>query len=104
MAIVGILSIYKVQNNEIDISKSWQLRVMATKENVRGKGYGAKLLVEAESYAEKQGAKCIWANARLNALGFYERFGYSVKGEEFVVPDIGPHYLVFKTVVWQVRS
>ena len=96
--IVGILSIYKVQNNAIDIAESWQLRAMATTADIRGKGYGSKLIHEAEQYASHQGARCIWANSRLNAVGFYENHGYSSIGSEFIIQDIGPHYLVHKKV------
>ncbi len=96
--IVGILSIYKVQNKKIDIPDSWQLRAMATSEDVRGKGYGLKLLQEAESYVKTYEAKCIWANSRLGAVGFYKRSGYSSMGDEFHIQDIGPHYLVYKKV------
>jgi GNAT superfamily N-acetyltransferase len=60
--LVGILSIYKVQNNEIEIPDSWQLRAMATSTGARGKGYGFKLLNAAEVYASQHQALCIWAN------------------------------------------
>ncbi|MBL4820751.1 MAG: GNAT family N-acetyltransferase, partial [Gammaproteobacteria bacterium] len=78
--VIGILSIYRVQNKEIDISGSWQLRAMAITESERSKGHGFKLLREAESYASSQGGMCIWANARSSATGFYEKSGFSTMG------------------------
>lgn len=97
--IVGIVSIYQVQNSQLDISNSWQLRAMATKEKVRGQGFGFKLLNAAESYALDLGGKCVWANARLNAVAFYEKSGYSVQGDEFDISNIGWHYLVYKKLI-----
>jgi ribosomal protein S18 acetylase RimI-like enzyme len=96
--LVGILSIYKVQNNEIEIPDSWQLRAMATSTGARGKGYGFKLLNAAEVYASQHQALCIWANARVSALGFYQKAGYRIMGEEFGIEGVGPHYLVAKTI------
>ncbi len=94
--IVGIVSIYLNLNQQLDCQNCWQLRAMATAESVRGKGYGKKLLKEAELYASTQKSHCIWANARKKAIGFYTGNGYAVIGNEFEVKDIGSHYLVFK--------
>ncbi|MBL4584852.1 MAG: GNAT family N-acetyltransferase [Pseudomonadales bacterium] len=100
-AIVGILSLYRVNHEEIDIPQSWQLRAMATCESARGKGYGIKLIEKAESYI-KSGythcilGQCIWANARTSALGFYQKLGYLSVGPEFDIPAVGPHYLCYK--------
>ena len=34
----------------------------------------------------------VWCNARTPARGFYERYGFVAEGEEFELPDIGPHF------------
>jgi hypothetical protein len=36
----------------------------------------------------------VWCNARTPARGFYERAGFAVEGEEFELPEIGPHVLM----------
>jgi predicted GNAT family N-acyltransferase len=36
----------------------------------------------------------VWCNARTPARGFYERAGFAAVGEEFALPDIGPHFLM----------
>ena len=69
---------------------------MATEADVRGKGYGAMLVEHAEAYIASQKWRCIWANARINALGFYQNLGYSTVGAEFNIADVGPHQLVYK--------
>ena len=40
----------------------------------------------------------IWCNARVTAAGFYEKLGLCKKGEEFVIPGIGPHFLMYKNL------
>ncbi|RTZ60251.1 MAG: N-acetyltransferase [Gammaproteobacteria bacterium] len=92
--IVGILSVYLASNEQLGIAHSWQLRAMATSEDHRGKGLGLRLLEAAESYVSAQGGKCIWANARLHALGFYKKAGYAAHGERFHIAHVGPHVLV----------
>lgn len=73
----------------------WRLRGMASDPAVRGQGYGAIALNAALDHARARGAKRVWCNARTPALGFYERHGFAVAGEEFDLPDAGPHYLAF---------
>ncbi|HWL38229.1 MAG TPA: GNAT family N-acetyltransferase [Frankiaceae bacterium] len=73
----------------------WRLRGMASDPAVRGHGYGAVALRAALDYARERGARRVWCNARTGALGFYERHGFTVVGEEFDLPDAGPHYLAW---------
>ena len=73
----------------------WRLRGMASEPAVRGQGYGAVALAAALDYARERGGRRVWCNARTGALGFYERHGFTVVGEEFDLPDAGPHYLAW---------
>lgn len=77
-----------------DGGPSWQLRGMATAPEVRGQGHGAAILRAAEAYVRSQGAHELWFNARVVALGFYERLGYAREGPEFDIPGIGPHFVM----------
>jgi GNAT superfamily N-acetyltransferase len=70
----------------------WRLRGMATEPARRGEGFGALALRAALDYARERGAQRVWCNARTPALGFYERHGFTVVGDEFDLPDAGPHY------------
>ncbi len=96
--IIGIISIYKTDTSSISDHDSWQLRAMATEENSRGKGVGSKLLARAEKHSLENGAFCVWANARFEAIDFYKKSGYSIFGNEFNIDGIGLHYLVYKNV------
>ena len=33
----------------------------------------------------------MWCDARVGAVGFYERMGFAVVTEEFDKPEVGPH-------------
>lgn len=93
----GIVSIYKRSNEHLHLGSGFQIRAMATCENVRGKGIGLKLLREAENIAFNLDADYIWANARSTAIGFYIKAGYKVIGEEFHVDGVGAHFIVYRT-------
>jgi len=36
----------------------------------------------------------IWCHGRTGALSFYRAFGFVTHGDEFVVPQTGPHYVL----------
>lgn len=69
-----------------------QLRGMATDPDHRGSGAGSLLLAAGVEHARAHGQDRVWANARVAALGFYERHGFAADGEIFATPDTGlPH-------------
>lgn len=72
-----------------------RLRQMAVQNNLQGKGIGASLMNYAENIAHDKGYKKIIMHARKTALGFYEKFGYSVVGNEFSEVTI-PHFVMEK--------
>ncbi len=70
---------------------SWRLRSMVVGGTDRGTGIGRSVLDRAVEVASAHGARSVWAEARSSALGFYERSGWSVVGDEWMKPGIGPH-------------
>ncbi len=60
-----------------------RLRQMAVLNNLQGKGIGKALMQFAENIARDRGFRRITMHARKSAIGFYEKLGYSVSGEEF---------------------
>ena len=54
---------------------------MAVDENMRGRGYGSRILKELEAEAARRGAKKVVLNARDSATEFYAKHGYAVVGE-----------------------
>lgn len=56
--------------------------LMWMKEDLRGLGYGSRLLILAEDEARKRGAKYAYLDTfSFQAPGFYEKHGYHVFGE-----------------------
>jgi len=74
---------------------SLRLRQMAVQNNLQGKGIGASMMNFAEIVARDKGYKKLVMHARKTALGFYEKFGYKVVGDEFIEVTI-PHYVMEK--------
>ncbi|RMI39158.1 GNAT family N-acetyltransferase [Streptomyces triticirhizae] len=73
---------------------AWRFRGMASDPAVRGRGYGAAVLDAASEVAAERGAALLWCNGRTEARGFYERQGFAVVGEEFVIEGVGPHLVL----------
>lgn len=72
-------------------SNTVQLRQMAVKAGLQGKGIGRVLMQFAENIARDRGNKKIFMHARKTAAGFYEKLGYKIAGKEFTELNI-PHY------------
>lgn len=95
-AVVGIASVYRQPPPTGEADGAWRLRGMATEPDLRGKGIGGELLRACIAHVESKSGKLVWCNARTPAVPFYERFGFYCIGEEFELPQIGPHYLMMK--------
>ena len=74
-----------------------RLRQMAVLNDLQGKGIGRALMNFAENLARDRGFRCVRMHARLNALGFYEKVGYQIKGEQFEEITI-PHFVMEKSL------
>lgn len=95
-SIAGILSIFEAVNPTFSQMKQFQLRGMAVLPEHQKKGLGEQLVQVAEKMILDKEGELIWFNAREAAAGFYSRMGYEISGEMFSIPDVGPHYVMFK--------
>lgn len=77
--------------------KKVQLRQMAVKAGLQGKGIGRALMQFAENIARDRGNKVLIMHARKSAAGFYEKLGYKIVGDEFTEVTI-PHYNMEKNL------
>jgi predicted GNAT family N-acyltransferase len=84
----NILACCMLVEEKSDVVK---LRQMAVLNVVQGKGIGRALMQFAENLARDHGYKILTMHARINAVGFYEKMGYKVKGDEFQEVSIA-HY------------
>lgn len=72
-----------------------QFRKFATLNEFQGKGYGSQLLKFVIDEAKQQGCTRLWCNARTNASGFYQKFGFEATrvrffkdGYDFVIMEL----------------
>ncbi len=73
---------------------AWRLRGMATEPDLHGSGAGRIVLEACLTHARAAGGTLAWCNARTPAIGFYERLGWRVLGDEFDIPTAGPHFVM----------
>jgi GNAT superfamily N-acetyltransferase len=74
-----------------------RLRQMAVLNDLQGKGIGRALMQFAENLARDHGYKVLTMHARKNAIGFYEKMGYKIIGNEFLEVTI-PHVVMEKNL------
>lgn len=76
-----------------------QIRGMATLDRARGKGYASEVLKACETEsANKWNAKTGWLQARIAAIPFYLKNGWTCIGPEYHVPNVGPHRSMWKKI------
>jgi|SRR6187402_1338266 len=74
--LVGIISLFQRGTD-------FQFRKFAVDAAVQNQGIGNKLLKYIIDFAAKEGAKRIWCNARVSAIGFYLKHGFNHTGQLF---------------------
>ena len=76
---------------------SCQLRQMAVIASMQKNGLGRSLMNFAEKIAYDRGFRKMVMHARKTAVGFYQKQGYEIHGEEFEEVTI-PHFEMQKTL------
>jgi GNAT superfamily N-acetyltransferase len=97
-ALVGITSLFLADMPENPGLSALQLRGMATAPEVRGAGFGRALVAACLACGRESGMKLIWCNARTSAVGFYSKLSWEIAGAEFDIPDVGPHFRMWRRV------
>jgi ribosomal protein S18 acetylase RimI-like enzyme len=95
-ALLGIISVFETKNEIFNDQKQFQIRGMAVLENQQKKGYGAALVRHTMAHLQKEKEYLVWFNARIIALGFYEKLGFQITGTEFEIVPIGMHFIMYK--------
>jgi GNAT superfamily N-acetyltransferase len=72
---------------DVDQSVAW-LRRVAIREDRQRLGHGRVLIRLAESFAKLQGCREVRSNVAVDAVGFYERCGYSRDASNTDVPTL----------------
>ena len=74
-----------------------RLRQMAVLSGLQRSGIGRVIMNFAENVARDKGYKVLHMHARKSAVGFYQKLGYEIVGEEFEEVTI-PHYEMQKAL------
>ena len=74
---------------------SGQIGRMAVLEPFRCKGIGKVLLSAVINFAEKQNVAPVFLHAQNQAIPFYEKAGFKIKGVEFMDAGIAHHEMTY---------
>ena len=97
--LVSVASFYFETSQDLQEEYQYRLRGMATLPDHQGKGLSSALLKTAFPIIKQNFCQLLWCNARTTAQGFYQKVGFERTGDEFQIRDIGPHILMYKTIV-----
>ncbi len=96
--IIGIASLFS-RGRDGSQGTDWQLRGMAVDPERQGQNLGGKLLEFVLNHCRTELAgQLVWCNARKRAVNFYLRHGFEIASDEFEIPEIGPHFVMQKTL------
>ena len=83
---------------QLNSKEEGQIRSMAVRGDMQGKGFGKKIIEYIETKARELKLKTITLDARINAVKFYENSGYKVVGESYLLFGVIPHFRMEKQV------
>jgi GNAT superfamily N-acetyltransferase len=92
--LVSVASFYFERNLKFQDPYQYRLRGMATLPEYQGQGLSSALLRTAFPVIKQNQCTLLWCNARERAMGFYEKVGFTQKGDFFNIPNIGKHILM----------
>lgn len=91
--LITVGSFYK-ENLDDQAGEGYRLRSMASSPEMQSKGGGSVLMQYAFEKLKQMEKKYLWCNARSGAVGFYQKMGLKIISDEFVIPEIGTHYVM----------
>lgn len=89
--IIGCGRFYKEDGETFHIDN------IAFDKSARGRGFGREFIKNLITQAENRGAVCVTVNAKIEAVGFYEKCGFKKCGGEFT--DENFHRIPMKITV-----
>lgn len=97
--LVSVASFYYDRNTNFSDLHQYQLRGMATLPEFQGQGLSSELLNMAFPVIKQNFCTLLWCNARVTAIGFYEKVGFKTfSAEPFEIEGIGMHVLMYKNI------
>ena len=92
--LIGIASLYNVPCGAMGDRSGLQIRGMAVEPEVRGLGFGRCLVNRCIQHSRRGATNLVWCNARSTAVEFYRELGFKTVGNEFEIPEVGPHLVM----------
>lgn len=84
---------------------AWQLRGMATAPQYRRRGVGTGLIAAVIGTLEARGARLLWCEARVSAIGFYAGLDFVGEGELYTQAETGiEHRLMYRELFGQSEA
>jgi len=77
-----------VATGRIDLEKEGKVGRVAVLASARKYGFGQQIMAALEQQARESKLPRVWFNAQISAIGFYERLGYQVVGNDFLEAGI----------------
>ncbi len=96
--LAGIVSVYEKKSMLFSDEIQFQIRGMAVSQDFQNRGFGYQLIVFAENELKLLNCNLIWFNARISAVGFYEKMNYIPIGTSFIIENVGEHVVMFKKI------
>lgn len=96
--ICAIASFMAERSKHFNSKHQHRLRGMAVAEKHRKQKYGQALFLKGHQVLISKKSSLLWFNARREAVAFYKKQGCSVLGKEFIIPDVGPHFFMYKII------
>ncbi|SFS76744.1 GNAT family N-acetyltransferase [Lutibacter maritimus] len=93
--LIAVSSYMKAENSNFKGSQ-YQLRGMATLSEYQGLGAGKLMMEKAVAILKEFHINCLWCNARVVAVPFYEKQGLKTFGDKFNIQYVGGHYVMYK--------
>lgn len=93
--LIAVSSFMKASNTHFK-GEQYQLRGMATLEEFQGVGAGKLMMQKAFELLKELNTACLWCNARVIAVPFYEKLGMEKFGEQFEIKYVGDHFVMYK--------
>lgn len=92
----GIATFFPEDSGKIDSENPYRLRGMAVDPQFHRQGIGRKILTKGLEILRDRNVDLLWFNAREEAFEFYESMGFAFATKMFVIPDVGPHKVMYR--------
>ena len=96
--IIACVSAYQENNPDLSHQIQYRIRALCVDENYRLQGIARMLFNKIIEEVTNKGAQAIWFTARVHLTKFYNSFGFTEYGEQFLIPNFCMHIKMYKII------